>query len=155
MGLSNRKRTERYIQSSFINKPQAYNSWRVVVPKAGGSGISANKVVPLIGRPQVLAPYEAFTETFIAIGQFDNQDEAENAMKYVKTKFVRALLGVLKVTPDNTRKKWRYVPIQDFTVNSDLNWNVSIDELNQQLYSKYKLSQDVVDFIEEHIQSMN
>lgn len=57
----------------------------------------------MIGAPLVLEPFVAFTETFISIGAFDNEEEAHNALKYIKSKFARALLGVLKVTQDNPR----------------------------------------------------
>jgi len=53
-----------------------------------------------------------------------------------------------------TREKWKKVPIQDFTPNSDINWNKSISEIDQQLYVKYGLSQDEIDFIEDKVRPM-
>ena len=76
-------------------------------------------------------------------------------LKYVKSKFARTLLGVLKVTQDNDRGVWKYVPLQDFTVNSDIDWSKSISEIDQQLYAKYGLSDEEIVFIESHVKEMN
>jgi hypothetical protein len=43
---------------------------------------------------------------------------------------------------------------QDFTENSDLDWSKSIYEIDQQLYKKYGLSKEEIDFIEEKVQAM-
>ena len=65
------------------------------------------------------------------------------------------MLGILKITQDNPRDKWAYVPIQDFTSNSDIDWTKSIAEIDQQLYKKYNLSPEEIDFIETHVKEMN
>ena len=75
-------------------------------------------------------------------------------MRYVKTKFARAMLGILKITQDNTAKTWRLVPMQDFTSNSDIDWSQSIANIDQQLYRKYSLSNDEINFIETKVQAM-
>lgn len=72
-------------------------------------------------------------------------------MKYIKTKFCRALLGVLKITQDNTQSKWACVPLQDFTADSDIDWSKSIPEIDQQLYKKYDLNEEEINFIETHV----
>ena len=91
---------------------------------------------------------------FIGIGSFDNKSEANALFKYVKTKFARCMLGILKVTQDNNKGTWKYVPLQDFTPNSDIDWSKSISEIDQQLYKKYKLSKAEIDFIETHVKEM-
>lgn len=60
----------------------------------------------------------------------------------------------MKVTQDNNRESWRYVPLQDFTTNSDINWNTSIANIDKQLYKKYGLSPEEIDFIETHVKEM-
>ena len=75
-------------------------------------------------------------------------------MSYIRTKFARTMLGILKITQDNTAKTWKLVPMQDFTANSDIDWTKSISEIDQQLYRKYNLSQDEIDFIETKVQVM-
>lgn len=99
-------------------------------------------------------PLTGCTESFIQIGPFESQMEAQNCLKYIKTKLCRALLGTLKVTQDNPKSVWKNVPLQDFTSNSDNDWTKSISEIDQQLYKKYQLSADEVVFIESMIKPM-
>ena len=65
------------------------------------------------------------------------------------------MLGVLKVTQNNPRDVWRYIPLQDFTSDSDIDWSKSIAEIDQQLYKKYGLTPDEINFIENHVREMN
>ena len=65
------------------------------------------------------------------------------------------MLSVLKVTQMTNKDVWLYVPLQDFTSNSDVDWTKSIAEIDQQLYKKYGLSQEEIDFIETHVKEMN
>ena len=76
------------------------------------------------------------------------------ALKYVKSKFARTLLGILKVTQDNSKETWRFVPLQDFTSQSDIDWSKSISEIDAQLYRKYGLEKDEIEFIERMIKPM-
>ena len=88
------------------------------------------------------------------LGNFKTYEEAYNLSKYVQTKFARILLGILKVTQDITPSKWSYVPLQDFTNNSDIDWSRDISEIDQQLYEKYSLTQEEIDYIETMIKPM-
>ena len=65
------------------------------------------------------------------------------------------MLGVLNVTQNNPRDVWRYIPLQDFTSDSDIDWSKSIAEIDQQLYKKYGLTPDEINFIENHVKEMN
>ena len=104
---------------------------------------------PLIGEPLIGA-----TETFLSVGSFETLFEAEACLKYIKSKFARVMLGVLKVTQDNTKSKWKYVPLQDFTPSSDIDWSKSVHEIDLQLYRKYGLDEDEINFIETHVKEM-
>ena len=84
------------------------------------------------------------TDTFICIGRFPSTREAENCMGYIKTKFARTMLGILKATQHNPRSKWRYVPLQDFSRP----WT------DGDLYRKYGLSDDETMFIESMVRPM-
>ena len=66
-------------------------------------------------------------------------------------KFARAMLGVLKVTQDNKKMVWKYIPLQDFTDKSDIDWSVSIANIDKQLYKKYRLSEEEIAFIENNV----
>lgn len=94
------------------------------------------------------------TDTFVSIGIFNSLFETKAIKKYVTTKFARALLGILKVTQDNPREVWKYIPLQDFTDNSDIDWSKSIPKLDAQLYAKYDLTKDEIAFIEKIIKPM-
>lgn len=106
------------------------------------------------GIPSVSEPEVAATETFISIGAFDTEYEANSLLKYVSSKFSRALLGVLKITQHLTPALWKFVPIQDFTPSSDIDWSKSIHEIDLQLYRKYGLDENEINFIETHVKEM-
>lgn len=122
-----------------------------MLPKANGSGALGEVVsTPLIGAPLIGA-----TDTFINVGPVKNECEASALLKYIKSKFARAMLGVKKVTQDNPKSVWDCVPLQDFTPNSDIDWSMSIPEIDQQLYKKYNLSEEEINFIETKVQAMD
>lgn len=64
------------------------------------------------------------------------------------------MLNVLKITQHLTPDVWKYVPLQDFTPSSDIDWSKSIHEIDLQLYRKYGLSEDEIAFIEENVKEM-
>ncbi len=150
LGLLDNQRVYRYVRRDFINSPYGLTSFKVILPKSNGSGAIGEVLsTPLIGEPLI-----GFTETFISIGAFDNEVEAQNCLKYVKSKFARTMLGILKVTQDNPRDKWSKVPRQDFTPQSDIDWTQSIPDIDRQLYTKYGLDEKEITFIEEKVKSM-
>ncbi|WP_057491503.1 Eco57I restriction-modification methylase domain-containing protein [Streptococcus orisasini] len=155
LGLSNLKRVYCWIDRRYINPPESFYKYKVFIPQANGSGAIGEVLsTPLIGEPLIGEPLIGATETFLSIGAYETYYEAEATLKYVKTKFARTMLGILKITQANTRDKWAKVPLQDFTPNSDIDWNQSIPEIDQQLYKKYGLSRDEIDFIEEKVKAM-
>ncbi len=150
LGLEDGKRVYKWINSEYIITPENFEGYKVFVPESNGSGaIGEVLTTPLIGQPLI-----GHTQTFISIGNFETNDEAEALLKYVKTKFARALLGILKVTQHNPKSVWSNVPLQDFTSSSDIDWSKSIDDIDQQLYHKYGLNDKEIAFIEEKVQRM-
>lgn len=149
-GLIKNKRVIRFINSKYIEASENLDKYKVLVPKANGSGAIGEVLsTPMVGEPMV-----GYTGSFIGIGAFETQVEAENCMKYIKTKFARAMLGTLKVTQDNPRETWLNVPLQDFTASSDIDWSKSIPEIDKQLYKKYGLSAEEISFIESKVREM-
>jgi hypothetical protein len=143
-------RETRYIKKEYLDNNQFLGKHKVIIAQANGSGALGETLSPpLLGEPE-----EGFTDTFICIGMFDSQVESKNCLKYIKTKFARALLAVLKVTQSMTKDKWHFVPIQDFTNTSDIDWSVPVKAIDQQLYKKYGLSQEEIDFIETNVKEM-
>lgn len=149
-GRQNSQRVFKYINSKYIRGPQNFDSYKVLLPKSNGSG----KLGETLSDPVVVKPFVGHTQTFISFGKFSNEDEADNMLKYIKTKFARVLLGVLKITQHNPSEKWQYVPLQDFTIDSDIDWSQSVADIDHQLYKKYNLSQEEIDFIEEKVKEM-
>ena len=98
-----------------------------------------------MSEPVIEGPGVGSTETFLSIGKFNTKEEAAAVEKYIKTKFARAMLSVLKVTQNGNKPVWRYVPLQDFTDKSDINWNTSIKKIDLQLYKKYNLTKEEID----------
>lgn len=88
------------------------------------------------------------SESYIKIGEFAARETAENALKYLKTKFVRSLIYPCIVGIHINKEKFRFVPMQNFTDQQDIDWNTQIQEIDKQLYKKYKLQQDSIDYIE-------
>lgn len=154
-GLIKNKRIYRFIPSKYIEFHQNTYKFKVILPKSNGSGALGEVIsTPLIGEPITGISGIGYTQSFIGIGSFDSKKEAEYCFKYIKTKFLRAMLGVLKVTQDNNKEVWKFVPLQDFTENSDIDWSKSIPEIDQQLYAKYNLNEEEISFIESMIKPM-
>lgn len=151
LGRENNHRTYKYIRKEYVNQVVNLEKYKVFVPKSNGSGALGEVLTtPLIGEPLI-----GNTESFISIGILDSKEEAENLLKYVKSKFARCMLGILKVTQDNPPERWKYVPLQNFNNNSDIDWTKSIKEIDQQLYKKYGLTKNEIQFIESHVKEMN
>ena len=150
LGLISNKRFYRYIAPKYIEQHENLKKYKVILPKSNGSGAIGEVLsTPLIGEPLI-----GYTQSFISIGALDTKNEAEALLKYVKSKFMRTMLGVLKVTQDNNKSVWKYVPLQDFTAHSDIDWSKSVAEIDQQLYRKYDLTADEIEFIETHVKEM-
>ena len=150
LGLVKGKRVWYWARKDFQDPPDSFYTFKVFIPEANGSGALGEVLsTPLIGAPLIGA-----TETFLSIGTFATEGEAANCLKYVKSKFARTMLGVLKITQHNTREKWQYVPLQDFTSSSDIDWSQSVAEIDRQLYAKYGLSVEEIAFIESHVKEM-
>ena len=94
------------------------------------------------------------TETYIMNGPYKTEEEAINVIKYIKTKFFHFMLGLKKVTQHTTSKVYQFVPLQNFTHSSDINWNMPSEQIDKQLYIKYGLTQEEIDFIESMIKPM-
>ncbi|MBB1124554.1 Eco57I restriction-modification methylase domain-containing protein [Limosilactobacillus sp. Lr3000] len=150
LGRLNGHRLFRYIKRQYVLNNGYIDKYKIMVPEANGTGaIGEILSTPLIGEPLIGA-----TDTFISIGPFDKKNIAENVLKYIKSKFARTMLGVKKITQHNPRATWAKVPMQNFTPESDIDWSKSIFEIDQQLYRKYGLSENEINFIESKVQEM-
>lgn len=149
-GRYKNERCYRWIKREYVDFHPNLDKYKVIVPKSNGSGAIGEVLSsPLIGEPLI-----GVTQTFLTIGAFDTRTEAEACLKYVKTKFARTMLGLLKATQHNPKDTWRLVPLQDFTAASDIDWTLSVAEIDQQLYHKYGLEAEEIAFIEEKVRAM-
>ena len=150
-GRFNNERVYKWFRKDYVACPSNFEKYKIILPKANGSGAIGEVLsTPVIGYPVI-----GYTETFISVGEFDSLEEAEACLKYIKSKFLRTMLGVLKITQDNTKAVWHYIPLQDFTVNSDIDWTQSVADIDRQLYQKYNLSPEEIAFIETHVREMD
>ncbi|NYS32518.1 Eco57I restriction-modification methylase domain-containing protein [Streptococcus danieliae] len=149
-GRQNNERLLKYVHEDYIKVPENFDKYKVILPKSNGSGAIGEVLsTPLIGEPLI-----GHTQTFLSIGCLETEFEGNSLLKYIKTKFARTLLGVLKITQDNKKSTWKYVPYQDFTVNSDIDWSQSVADIDRQLYKKYGLSVEEIAFIETKVREM-
>ncbi|GAB1430801.1 hypothetical protein MASR2M18_16350 [Ignavibacteria bacterium] len=129
------------------------DKYKVFTPRANNIGTELNddNLNSFIGEPNTIC-----TESYLVIGvdlNLDNQS-AKNLTKYLSTKFTRFQHSLGKASQDATSKTFRFVPLQDFTPNSDIDWSKSISEIDQQLYKKYGLNEEEIAFIESMIKPM-
>jgi Eco57I restriction-modification methylase/Type III restriction enzyme, res subunit/T5orf172 domain len=127
--------------------------FKVFAPYANNIGTELNddNLNAFVGAPDTIC-----TESYIVMGAELNLSalSAKNIVKYFSTKFSRFMHSLPKVSQHGTSKTYKFVPLQDFTSKSDIDWNKSIEEIDKQLYKKYKLSKDEIEFIENMIKSM-
>lgn len=150
LGRINNERAYRFVKKEYIVDNKYIPKYKLFMPQSSGNGGLGETMAPSV----VGLSGEATTDTFLSVGLFNTEIEAENLYKYIKCKFTRALLSILKITQANTSRKWLKVPLQDFTPASDIDWSKSIHEIDLQLYKKYGLSDEEINFIETHVKEM-
>jgi superfamily II DNA or RNA helicase len=147
----------RYVSGDKVTKnKELAQKWKVLTSKGnGGAGIlNFEHAVAVIGKAYISSPLEVCTDSLIPIGCFDTEQEAIALQKYMSTKFLRFMVGVMKTSQNITQVVYRFVPLLDFSQESSIDWNVSISELDLQLYSKYGLTDEEIAFIESMIKPM-
>lgn len=142
----------RYITSDKVKKCiDVFNAYKIFVSKSAGA---PGKDLKIIGTAYVGEPHTACSDSLIPIGCFDNIIEAQNLQKYMTTRFLRFMVSILKMSQNVTQIVYRYVPLQDFTSSSDIDWSQSIADIDKQLYKKYNLSDEEINFIETNVKEM-
>lgn len=139
----------RYIKEKEVTKNiDIYNNYKVFISKSAGDPSKDKKV---IGIPYFAEPKTACTDSLIPIGNFKTKAEALNLQKYLQTKFARYLISILKVSQNVYQNVYQYVPLEDYTNKSDINWDDSVEKIDNQLYKKYKLSNQEIKRIDDKI----
>lgn len=130
--------------SNVTTNSDAINKYKVFISKANGAG-SSKAPYSVLSKPFIGDVNSICGMTYLMIGPFENKDICENVISYIKTKFFRFLVSLMKNTQGAYRQVYTYVPIQDF----------SFEWTDEMLYKKYGLNDDEIKFIEEMIKPMD
>lgn len=107
----------------------------------------------MLGKP-IVAPKGSVCSQSFLFASFDDENQANNFKKYLLTRFFRILVSAIKISQSAPNRVYKFVPLQDFTDKSDIDWSKSISEIDKQLYKKYNLTQEEIDFIEKTVKPM-
>lgn len=130
------------------------DSWKVFVPRANNIGTELNDD----NQNSFSVGYATIcTETFVVIGLSQNLNEtkASTLAKYLQTKFARFLHSMAKISQDATRRTYRFVPVPDLSKDSSINWNLSLNEIDEQLFNFYGLNEEEKQHIRNSIKDMD
>lgn len=97
-----------------------------------------------LGKPFYGEPNSCCSQSYLVIGPFADKNVCENVISYIKTRFFRFFVMLKKNAQDNMSYVFECVPIQDFSKP----WT------DAELYAKYKLTREEIDFIESMIRPM-
>jgi site-specific DNA-methyltransferase (adenine-specific) len=148
-----------YIKPSVIKSGrETVNKYKVLVSKTSaehaGEPDKKGQYRVLTASTQVIGPKVVCTHSYFIIGSYDDIAEANNLLSYLKTNLVRFLMLMSLTGIGVSKLVFTYVPIQDFTSKSDIDWSKSIEDIDCQLYAKYGLNEEETAFIEKMIKPM-
>lgn len=130
-------------ESDIYKNKQALNINKIYIPNAGGSGNDAI----VLGKPFYGEPGSVCSVTYLVIGfngEFSSKEIAENVISYINTRFFRYLVSIKKRTQHTSRDVFQFVPLQSWSKP----WT------DEELYKKYNLSKDEIEYIESKIKPM-
>ncbi len=117
------------------------DKWKVLLSKAshdhGGQPDKDGKR-KIFSRIEVMSPSTVCTESYLVIGKFDSQFEAENMVDFLRTKFCRFLVATTLLTQNITKGKFIFVP----SLSMKEHWD------DEKLFVRYGLTPEEIDFIE-------
>lgn len=133
-------------KNDISDKDSVLNKYKVIVTYAmsGGNKPTAEGNYQILSSLMSLGPDEACSETYLLLDTFDSLNEANNLIQYMSSKFARFLLLQALTSIHITKDKFCFVPVQDFSKS----WT------DEELYTKYNLSQEEINFIETMIKPM-
>lgn len=132
-------------KSTITSGTEMLGLWKILISRGYGEG-GETRDYPrmIIGKPVVAPPSSACTETYLVAGAYKTETEAQNLSSYLKTKFLRFLVGLLKNTQDTTKNRFLFVPLMPMTKV----WT------DKKLYAHFGLSDDEIAFIESMVRPM-
>ena len=136
-----------YVKRSDIRKNvNAIDKYKVFITGSGGSGNDSK----VMGYPELAPPNSVCSQSYL-YSAFKTKKEAEDFMKYIRTKFFRAIVSAIKITQSAPSKTYKFVPLEILGEDSNINWDKSISNIDKELYEKYELSKDEIEYIENKI----
>ena len=133
-------------RSSITTGAELIDKWKLFVGRAApGTGNKDTYPHRIISTPFVAEPGSISSETYLCIGPFDSQAEAESVLSYLSCRLTRLLILLHKPSQDTTRKVYTFVPIQKWKKQ----WT------DKDLYAKYDLSASEIAFIEKIVRPMS
>lgn len=134
-----------YISLSEVKKgKELINKYKVMVSKVTSEHAGEpdkSGMVTVLSTIAVLKPKEVCTDSYLIAFSSDNITEVDNFSKYMCTKFFRFLLLQAVSSINLSKDKFQFVPMQDFSIV----WT------DKDLYKKYDLTNEEIDFIESMI----
>ncbi len=135
-----------------MKSPQLIDTWKVMIPQAGSDG--GARIPDSVLSSSFVAPSPSVcTQTYLFL-YTDSREKAENMSAYVRTRFARFLISLRKMTRHATRSTYSWVPMQDFTAQSDIDWSRPVADVDHLLQAKYGLTEDDAAYIESMIKPM-
>ncbi len=132
-------------KSAISNGEEMLDFWKVLISMAYGEGGESRQYPRMImGKPIVAPPQSACTETYLVAGIYENEIEANNLESYMKTKFLRFLVGLRKNTQHITKDRFEFVPLLPMSEA----WT------DEKLYSHFGLTAEEIAFIESMVRPM-
>lgn len=138
-------------KNDIIKNHNVVNEYKVAMKSASPTN---NDV---IYKGMVLEPGSCCSRTYIVIHNAElvnSEEKANNIVKYLSTKFARFCVRVIKTTQNASAQAYKFVPLQDFGTTSDIDWSQSTSDIDKQLYKKYNLTDDEINYIENKISIM-
>lgn len=138
----------RFGELGYVSKEQVLklegliDKYKVIVSKASPGGDEYPHMI--VSKPIISEPNSVCTETYLVIKSVANEKEAENLVSYIKTRFFRFMMSLMKNTQNISKASYHFVPLQDFSEP----WS------DDKLYKKYGLTDDEIAFIESMIRPM-
>jgi len=137
------RRVQKWVAPDTVSRNHALiRKWKVFVPKAYG----ASEAVPhqVIGQPEIGEQNSVCSPTYLVLGPFDTKAEAVSAESYLKTRFLRFLVSLSKISQNSTQKNYTWVPQQTW----DHTWT------DAELYNKYGITKEEQEYIEAMVKEM-
>lgn len=129
-------------RSEVLKNIHLVDTYKVFVPYSSPGDDSYPHLI--LSKPLISEPNSCSTETYLVVGPFDNKRQCENVSNYMRTKFLRFLVLLLKPTQHVTQKTYGFVPVQDFSEA----WT------DERLYKKYGITDQEQAFIDTLIRPM-